>query len=128
MVCKIKHSRRLQLLLPTTIVNQTTVPYNQTTIGTENSTTPQQSLMQSNQTGQAGAGGQQSQQQSNQTTIGTENSTTPQQSLMQSNQTGQGGAGGQQSNQSKGPFDQIGETVGKMIGGGKSIRRHNNQY
>jgi hypothetical protein len=73
----------------TTIVNQTTVPFNQTIIGTENSTTPQQALQQSNQTGQSGQ--------------------------QQSNQTGQSGQ--QQSNQSKGPLDQIGETVGKMIGG-----------
>ncbi len=62
----------------TTIVNQTTVPFNQTIIGTENSTTPQQALQQSNQTAQSVQ---------------------------------------QQSNQSKNPLDQIGETVGKMIGG-----------
>jgi hypothetical protein len=47
----------------TTIVNQTTVPFNQTIIGTENNTTPQQALQQSNQTGQQQGG----QQQSNQT-------------------------------------------------------------
>jgi len=62
----------------TTIVNQTTIPFNQTIIGTENSTTPQQALQQSSQTGQSGQ---------------------------------------QQSNQSKGPLEQIGESVGKMIGG-----------
>jgi outer membrane biosynthesis protein TonB len=73
----------------TTIVNQTTIPYNQTIIGTENSTTPQQALQQSNQTGQS--------------------------AQQQSNQTGQSAQ--QQSNQSKGPLEQIGESVGKMIGG-----------
>jgi hypothetical protein len=84
----------------TTIVNQTTIPYNQTIIGTENSTTPQQALQQSNQTGQS------AQQQSNQ---------TGQSAQQQSNQTGQSAQ--QQSNQSKGPLEQIGESVGKMIGG-----------
>jgi hypothetical protein len=78
----------------TTIVNQTTVPFNQTIIDTENSTTPQQALQQSNQTGQSG------------------------QQQQQSNQTGQSGQQQQQSNQTGGgPLGSIGETVGKLFGG-----------
>jgi hypothetical protein len=84
----------------TEIVNKTTVPYNQTIIGTENSTksTPQASS-QSNQTGQS---------QSNQTgqqQIGTANPA--------------GGQGQQSQNQSKGPLDQLSTSVGNLLGGKK---------
>jgi hypothetical protein len=77
----------------TTIVNQTTVPFNQTTIETGNSTTsPQQ---QQNQTAQ-----QPPQQQQNQTA-----QQPPQQ---QQNQTAQ---------QPQGPLEQLGESVGSLIPG-----------
>jgi hypothetical protein len=62
----------------TSIVNQTTVPYNQTTIETGNYTNSQQPQQQQNQTGPS-----------------------------------------QQQNQSKGPLEQLGESVGNLIGGNK---------
>jgi hypothetical protein len=84
----------------TEIVNKTTVPYNQTIVGSGNNTKsiPQVSN-QSNQTGQS-----------------------------QSNQTGQqqigtaspvGGQSQQSQNQSKGPLDQLGASVGNLLGGKK---------
>ncbi len=75
----------------TTIVNKTTVPYNQTIIGTENSTKSPSQTSQQNQTGQ---------------------------SQSQSNQTGQSQSQ-QSQNQSKGPLDQLGATVGSLLGGKK---------
>ncbi len=65
----------------TAIINKTTVPFNQTTMGMENSTTsPQQ----------------------------------PQQ-----NQTGQSQPQQQQQNQSKEPLEQLGSTIGNLLGGKK---------
>ena len=73
----------------TVIANKTTVPFNQTTIGMDNMT----------------------------------NSQTPSsgqvQSQQQQNQSGQPQQQPQQQNQSKGPIEQIGESINKMIGGGK---------
>ena len=87
-------------------MNKTTVPYNQTIIGTENSTKSQPQA--SNQTGQS---------QTNQT------------GQSQTNQTGQqqagtaspvGGQGHQQSqNQSKGPLNKLSSSVGNLLGGKK---------
>jgi hypothetical protein len=76
----------------TTIANKTTVPFNQTTMGMDNMTNSQSQ-----------SSSQQQQQQS-------------------SNQTGGGPSSQQQQsppqNQSKGPLEQLGESVNKMIGGG----------
>lgn len=72
-----------------TIVNKTTVPFNQTTTEGGNISAPQQNQSASQQSSQS------SQLQSH-----------PQQSLNQSQQ-----------NQSKGPIEQLGQSIGKMFGG-----------
>ena len=75
----------------TTIANKTTVPFNQTTMGMGNMTNSQSQI-------------------------------SPQQQQSSSNQTGGGSSSQQQQsppqNQSKGPLEQLGESVNKMIGGG----------
>ncbi len=78
----------------TTIANKTTVPFNQTTMGMDNMTNSQSQPSSQQQ--------QQPQQSGNQTGGGS--STQQQQSPPQ--------------NQSKGPLEQLGESVNKMIGGG----------
>jgi hypothetical protein len=84
----------------TTIVNKTTVPYNQTIIGTENQSKSVQQGQQ-NQT----SGGQQ-----NQTSGGQQNGTA----------IPVGGQGQQQqNNQSKNPLEQLGSSVGNMLTGKK---------
>ena len=75
----------------TTIANKTTVPFNQTSIGMDNMTNSQSQI-------------------------------SPQQQQSSSNQTGGGSLSQQQQsppqNQSKGPLEQLGESVNKLIGGG----------
>jgi hypothetical protein len=71
----------------TTIVNQTTVPFNQTTLGLGQTEELQQTGNQSNQTSQ-----QQQQQPSQQQT-------------------------GNQSSQNQGPLEQLGESLGNIVGG-----------
>ena len=81
----------------TEIVNKTTVPYNQTIIGTENNTKSQpQASNQTNQTGQSQTGQQQA---------GTASPV--------------GGQDQKSQNQSKGPLDQLSSSVGNLLGGKK---------
>jgi hypothetical protein len=85
----------------TEIVNKTTVPYNQTIIGTENQSKSVQQGQQ-NQT----SGGQQ-----NQTSGGQQNGTANPVGGQQQQQ--------QQNNQSKNPLEQLGSSVGNMLNGKK---------
>jgi outer membrane biosynthesis protein TonB len=81
----------------TEIVNKTTVPYNQTIIGTENNTKSQpQASNQTNQTGPSQTGQQQA---------GTASPV--------------GGQDQKSQNQSKGPLDQLSSSVGNLLGGKK---------
>jgi hypothetical protein len=82
----------------TEIVNKTTVPYNQTIIGTENSTKSQPQA--SNQTGQS-----QTNQTGQQQQAGTASPV--------------GGQDQKSQNQSKGPLDQLSSSVGNLLGGKK---------
>ena len=84
----------------TEIVNKTTVPYNQTIVGTENSTKSQPQA--SNQTGQSQT-----------------NQTGQQQVGTASPVGGQGQQPQQSQNQSKGPLDQLSSSVGNLLGGKK---------
>jgi hypothetical protein len=110
----------------TTIVNKTTVPFNQTSVETGNMTG---SVQQQNQSAQQGQGqGQQASQQQNQSAQ--QGQGQGQQASQQQNQSAQQGqanpVGGsnqqqqqpQQQNQSKGPLEQLGESVGNLVGGG----------
>jgi hypothetical protein len=81
----------------TEIVNKTTVPYNQTIVGTENSTKSQPQA--SNQTGQSQTN------QTGQQQVGTASPV--------------GGQDQKSQNQSKGPLDQLSSSVGNLFGGQK---------
>ena len=83
----------------TTIANKTTVPFNQTTMGMDNMTNSQS---------QPSSQQQQQQQSGNQTGGGLSTQQPQQQQEQQS----------PPQNQSKGPLEQLGESVNKMIGGG----------
>jgi hypothetical protein len=83
----------------TTIANKTTVPFNQTTMGMDNMTNSQSQP----------ASQQQQQQQSGNQTGGGLSTQQPQQQQEQQSPS---------QNQSKGPLEQLGESVNKMIGGG----------
>jgi uncharacterized protein (UPF0333 family) len=83
----------------TTIANKTTVPFNQTTMGMDNMTNSQS---------QPSSQQQQQQQSGNQTGSGLSTQQPQQQQEQQS----------PPQNQSKGPLEQLGESVNKMIGGG----------
>jgi hypothetical protein len=84
----------------TTIANKTTVPFNQTTMGMDNMTNSQS---------QPSSQQQQQQQQSGNQTGGGLSTQQPQQQQEQQSPP---------QNQSKGPLEQLGESVNKMIGGG----------
>ena len=85
----------------TTIANKTTVPFNQTTMGMDNMTNSQSQPSSQQQ--------QQQQQQSGNQTGGGLSTQQPQQQQEQQSPP---------QNQSKGPLEQLGESVNKMIGGG----------
>ena len=89
----------------TTIVNKTTVPYNQTIIGTENQS---KSLQQGQQKQTAGS----QQGQSNSTSSGQQQNGT-------ANPVGGQGQQQQQQNQSNNPLQQLGSSVGNLLTGKK---------
>jgi hypothetical protein len=99
----------------TTIVNQTTVPFNQTTLGTGQAEELQQTGNQSNQTSQQQQQQPPAQQQQQQPPAQQQQQQPAQQQQNQSNQTSQQQQN--QSSQNQGPLEQLGESLGNIVGG-----------